>query len=91
MGAPKVPEALQASIRERFAGPFIAAGVLTLESAQRAIDEKCADLVDFGRPFLANPDLVARLQNGWPLNAPDFSTFYTPGPTGYIDYPAHAA
>ncbi len=44
----------------------------------------------FGRPFLANPDLVTRLQRGGPLNAPDFATFYTPGPNGYTDYPVAA-
>jgi len=44
--------------------------------------------VAFGRAFLANPDLVARMQRGLPLNAPDFGTFYTPGPKGYTDYPA---
>jgi N-ethylmaleimide reductase len=44
--------------------------------------------VGFGRAFLANPDLVARLERGLPLNAPDFATFYTPGPKGYTDYPA---
>ena len=52
------------------------------------LQEGRADLVAFGRPFLANPDLVARLQRGLPLNAPDLATFYTPGPKGYTDYPA---
>ena len=41
----------------------------------------------FGRPFLANPDLVTRFERGLALNAPDFATFYTPGPKGYTDYP----
>ena len=40
------------------------------------------------RPFLANPDLPARLQSGAPLNDPDMATFYTPGEKGYTDYPA---
>ena len=48
---------------------------------------KC-DLIAVGRPFLANPDLVARWQKGSALNAPDMSTFYTPGPKGFTDYPA---
>ena len=47
-----------------------------------------ADLIGFARSFLANPDLPARLQRGAALNAPDMSTFYTPGPKGYTDYPA---
>ncbi len=40
------------------------------------------------RPFLANPDLPARFAKRAPLNAPKTSTFYTPGPAGYTDYPA---
>ena len=46
-----------------------------------------ADLVAFGRPFLANPDLVQKLATGAALTAPDFGTFYTPGERGYTDYP----
>ena len=45
------------------------------------------DLVAFGRPFIANPDLVRRIRAGLPLAAPDAATFYTPGEKGYIDYP----
>ena len=41
----------------------------------------------FGRAWLANPDLVERMQAGLALNAPDLSTFYTPGAKGYTDYP----
>ena len=47
-----------------------------------------ADLVAFGRPYIANPDLVERLRSGAPLNTPDKNTFYGGGPRGYIDYPA---
>jgi N-ethylmaleimide reductase len=46
-----------------------------------------AELVAFGRPFIANPDLVSRLQHELPLTTPDMSTFYTPGAKGYSDYP----
>jgi N-ethylmaleimide reductase len=49
-----------------------------------------ADLVAFGRPYLANPDLVRRLREGAPLNTPDRSTFYGGGARGYTDYPALA-
>ncbi|MFN7756685.1 MAG: alkene reductase, partial [Betaproteobacteria bacterium] len=44
----------------------------------------------FGRAWLANPDLELRLQRQLPLNAPDPSTFYTPGAQGYTDYPRAA-
>ena len=46
-----------------------------------------ADLVAFGRSFLANPDLDQRIATGAPLNQPDYNTLYTPGPVGYTDYP----
>jgi N-ethylmaleimide reductase len=46
-----------------------------------------ADLVAFGRPFIANPDLVERLRHGAALNAPDVSTFYGGAEKGYTDYP----
>ena len=46
-----------------------------------------ADLIAIGKPFLANPDLVSRFEQGTELNEPDFGTFYTPGEKGYTDYP----
>ncbi|WP_288253873.1 alkene reductase [uncultured Hydrogenophaga sp.] len=49
-----------------------------------------ADLVAFGKPFIANPDLVARLRQGGPFNPPDKATFYGGGEKGYTDYPALA-
>ncbi len=55
------------------------------------LDNGAADLVAFGRPALANPDLATRLQHNAALNGPDFATFYTPGEAGYTDYPVLAA
>lgn len=57
-----------------------------LPLAQSALEQD-ADLVAFGRPFIANPDLVDRLQSGGPFNEPDRKTFYGGGDAGYIDYP----
>jgi N-ethylmaleimide reductase len=48
-------------------------------------------LVGLGRAFLANPDLVQRLQTGKALNAVDMGSFFTPGAKGYTDYPQAAA
>jgi N-ethylmaleimide reductase len=87
MGAPAVPEAFKEQLRSNFSGLFILAGGFDRESAQRALDEKRADLIAFGRAFLANPDLVERLRSNAPLNDPNMETFYTPGPQGYTDYP----
>lgn len=56
-------------------------------SASEAIRAGIADLVSFGEPFIANPDLVKRMKNNWPLAEGDRKTYYTAGPNGYIDYP----
>jgi N-ethylmaleimide reductase len=81
-------------LRSRFGGVFIAndgfAALSTQQSAQAILDEGLADLVAVGRLFLANPDLPYRWKIGAELNEPDPDTFYTPGPHGYIDYPALA-
>ncbi len=90
MGAPPVPADFKAKLRGAFNGLFIASGGFDRASAEKALAEKRADLVAFGRPFLANPDLVERMRANAPLNAPDMATFYTPGPKGYTDYPALA-
>ena len=90
MGAPPVPAELKTKLRDAFSGPYILAGGFDRDSAERALSEKHADAIAFGRPFLANPDLVARMRTGAELNAPDMATFYTPGAKGYTDYPALA-
>ena len=87
MGAPPVPEALKAAMRKAWPRTFIVCGGFDRAKAEAAIQEGKADLVAFGRPFLANPDLVTRLERNLGLNQPDFKTFYTPGPKGYTDYP----
>jgi N-ethylmaleimide reductase len=91
MGAPPVPAELKLQMRKTFGGLFILAGGYDRASAETALAEGQADMIAFGRPFLANPDLVARLHADAPRNEPDMATFYTPGPKGYTDYPTHAA
>lgn len=59
----------------------------TKETAAKVLEEGDADLISFGVPFIANPDLVARFKEDAPLNTADQSTFYTPGEKGYTDYP----
>jgi N-ethylmaleimide reductase len=90
MGAPPVPAALKQQLRAAFKRTFIAVGGFDAKTAEDVLQSRQADLIAFGRPFLANPDLVARLKAGAQLNAPDMSTFYTPGEKGYIDYPTLA-
>lgn len=91
MGSPPLPAAMKKSLRETFNGPFILAGGLDAVSAEKTLSENQADLTAFGRAFLANPDLVKRMQTNAPLNKPDMETFYTPGPKGYTDYPSLGA
>ena len=58
------------------------------QMALDAVESGAADLVAFGRPFISNPDLVARLERDAPLNAADRDTFYGGGAKGLTDYPA---
>lgn len=74
--------------RRAFKGTYIANNGYDREMAIEAIETGRADAVAFGRLFISNPDLVARLKSGAALNQPNPKTFYTPGPVGYIDYPA---
>ncbi len=87
MGAPPVPADFKLKLRHGFEGSFILSGGFDRATAETALAEKRGDLVAFGRPFLANPDLVARMRQNAALNATDPATFYTPGPKGYTDYP----
>lgn len=68
---------------------FLAAGSFNRDNAAPKVEEDAADLIVFGRHFIANPDLVERLENGWELNPYDRSTFYgaEPPEKGYNDYP----
>jgi N-ethylmaleimide reductase len=87
MGAPPVSEALKATLRASFKGTYILSGGYDRARAEADLTAGKGDLVAFGRPFLANPHLVDKLQRGVELRAPDPSTFYTPGEKGYLDWP----
>jgi len=88
MGAPPVPATIKAKLRAAFNATFILAGGFDRDTAEAALKNKQADLIAFGRPFISNPDFVARMQANAPLAQPDDKTFYTPGANGYTDYPA---
>jgi N-ethylmaleimide reductase len=85
------PQALLRTLRTHVKGSLIAAGNLTLESAQAHLDSGLLQLAVFGRPFIANPDLVERFKSGAPLAAPRAELFYTADAEGYSDYPALGA
>jgi N-ethylmaleimide reductase len=76
-----------AALRERFSGAYMANNGYDLELASKVLAAGSADLIAFGKAFIANPDLVERLRRGAPLNAPDKATFYGGGAKGYTDYP----
>ncbi|WP_442591054.1 alkene reductase [Pedobacter sp. AW31-3R] len=84
------PEAIQEvakHFRPLYKGTIIINRAFNKETANKVINDGDADLVSFGVPFLANPDLVERFWANAPLNTPDQATFYTPGEKGYTDYP----
>ncbi len=77
--------------RPLYKGTLIINKGFNKETANKVLEQGDADLVSFGVPFLANPDLVKRFETDAELNQPDQSTFYTPGAKGYTDYPALTA
>jgi N-ethylmaleimide reductase len=87
MGAPPVPASMKATFRNLFKGRLILSGGYDAERAESDLSAGRCDLIAVGRPYLANPDLVARWKTGAAVNTPDMNTFYTPGPKGYLDYP----
>lgn len=76
------------ALRSAFKGAYMANAGYTRARATEAIAAGRADLVAFGKLYIANPDLVARFKADAPLNEPDQKTFYGGDARGYIDYPA---
>jgi N-ethylmaleimide reductase len=73
-------------VRAAFAGPLMVNGGYTAETAEAVVTAGRADLVSFGELYIANPDLVARLQRNGPYNQRDEATTYGGGEKGYVDY-----
>lgn len=89
--APDLPAEFCRTLREIFDGVLMYAGKYTAEKATRMQQAGLADLFGFGRTFIANPDLPARLANGWPLNPADRNTLFGGSAVGYTDYPTYNA
>lgn len=85
----ETPPVASGALRPLFGGPVIAAGGFNAQGANAILAAGHADLVAFGRHFLANPDLPERLCHDLPLNPYDRATFYYGGAEGYADYPVH--
>lgn len=87
--APDTPVSFKRALRKAFQGVLIYAGRYNGEKGAQAIDDGLADMIGFGRPFVANPDLPARIQNNYPLAEHDPNTLFGGGEVGLIDYPAY--
>lgn len=86
--APQVPIDFRRALRAAFGGALIVAGGYDAQSGEALLAEGLADLIAFGRPFVANPDLPRRIRQGLQLAAFDGNTLFGGGASGYIDYPA---
>ncbi|MBQ4830035.1 alkene reductase [Alteromonas sp. MMG017] len=84
--APIMPEGFKEALRLIYKGTIIYTGKYDLAKAQLALQNNWADLIGFGRPFIANPDLPSRLFKGLPLNIPQEDYFFGGNHIGYTDY-----
>jgi len=84
---PQMPTTTLSAIRREFEGTLIYTGNFTAETAEKELQKGDANLIAFGRSFLANPDFVERIIAGASLNPVDFTTVYAQGAKGYTDYP----
>jgi N-ethylmaleimide reductase len=75
------------AIRAAFDGVLVLNSDFTGETARQTVESGLADAIAFGRPYIANPDLVRRLSDGLPLNGLNGTTLYSQGAEGYTDYP----
>lgn len=87
--APDTPISFKQALREAYQGVLIYAGRYNAEKAPQAIDDGLADMIGFGRPFVANPDLPSRIQNGYPLATHNAETLFGGNENGLTDYPTY--
>lgn len=85
--APGMPDAFREALRIVYRGSLIYSGKYTKARAEHALRKGWADLIGFGRPFIANPDLPYRLQHDLPLSESDRTRYFGGGAQGYVDYP----
>jgi len=85
--SPAIPEKTHQAIRSAFSNTLIYCNGLTADTAEAKLQDGSADLVAFGRSFLANPDFMRRIEKNAPFNEVDYRFLYSPGAQGYTDYP----
>jgi len=88
--APDLPEEFRHDVRRTFSGRILYAGRYTAERGVRIVEAGLGDLIAFGRPFIANPDLPLRIANNWPLNSVIPATVYGGNEAGFTDYPTYS-
>jgi N-ethylmaleimide reductase len=74
-------------LRPLYKGAYFANGGFSKESGEKLLAKNGADVIVYGKAFIANPDLPERFEKNAALNSPDAATFYSPGEKGYTDYP----
>lgn len=84
--APRIPESFRRAVRSTVSGAMIYAGRYTAQSGTHLLDSGLADVIAFGRTFMANPDLPARIANDWPPNPLNSASVYGGNAKGYTDY-----
>ncbi|MCJ2187668.1 alkene reductase [Novosphingobium beihaiensis] len=90
IGAQAISDGFAHDFCKTYTGTLIAAGGFTRDTAEQALRDGALDLIAFGRPFIANPDLVERMEHGWPLAEASREAFYGgSGEHGYTDFPAY--
>lgn len=87
--APDTPRSFKQALRAAYQGVLIYAGRYNAEKAEQTISEGVADMIGFGRPFVANPDLPNRIKNGYPLAEHDADTLFGGAEKGLTDYPEY--
>jgi N-ethylmaleimide reductase len=88
--APETPKTFKTAVREAYQGVLIYAGRYDHEKGTQAISDGVTDMVGFGRPFVANPDLPNRIKNGYPLATHNPETLFGGAEQGLIDYPKYS-
>ncbi|MET4576408.1 alkene reductase [Ottowia thiooxydans] len=89
--APQIPEAFRHELHRAYQGRVIVAGKYNINRAEHILNQGLADLVAFGRPFVANPDLPARFAKNLPLATLDHKSLFGGDARGYIDYRDYAS
>lgn len=91
IGGAALPDGFASRFCKTFSGTLIAAGGFTRATGEQALKDGALDLIAYGKPFIANPDLVERMRNGWPLAEASREAFYGGrGARGYTDFPTWA-